>query len=250
MVLAGILDAMALKTSKSKRLQDLVDIVKQPGNLEELRQRAGTTLKEQLRPKHAGERTWRTWYDFLQRNVFEGADNTVRTELDAMVVKDEGDARSVPVVALGTAMMRCASAVRNAGLMEVDNSGDPGELPNWSEVPRQCGFKLERPGGRAQRHYASEEERAAQCLEYAHYKNWAFRACCLSEEEVKEQLAKAAGLHNSKHGRGDLPKAFQQNSRISWLSTRDHATLLCRVVGRRKAASSSEVGGLGGREEM
>ena len=54
------------------------------------------------------------------------------TELDAMVVKDEGDARIVPVVAIGTAIMRCESAVRNAGLMEVDNSGDPGELPKWS----------------------------------------------------------------------------------------------------------------------
>ena len=88
---------MAPKTSKSKRLQDLVDIVTQPRNLEALRQRAGTTLKEKLAPKHAGERTWRTWYDLLQRNVFEGVDNTVLTELDAMVVKDEGDARIVPV---------------------------------------------------------------------------------------------------------------------------------------------------------
>ena len=102
------------------------------------------------------------------------------TVLDAMVVKDEGESRSVPVVQIGTAMMRCASAVRNAGLMEVDNSGDLGELPKWSEVLRECGFKMERPGGRVQRHCATEEEGAAQCLEYAHYKTWAFRACCLS----------------------------------------------------------------------
>ena len=137
------------------------------------------------------------------------------TELDAMVVKDEGDARIVPVLALGTVIMCCASAVRNAGLMEVDNSGDPGELPKWREVPRECRFKIVRPGAEGQTYPATKEERAAQCLEYAHYKNWAFRACCLSEEEVKEQLAKAAGLRRSQYGKGDLPKAFLRASQTA-----------------------------------
>ena len=115
---------MAPRSSKSKRLQDLVDIVKQPGNLEELRQRAGTTLKEKLRPKHAGETTWRTWYDFLQRNVFEGADNTVLTELDAMVVKDEGDARPVVVSSdrLENTTLRKRLRVKSAAGQESDEA--------------------------------------------------------------------------------------------------------------------------------
>ena len=36
----------------------------------------------------------------------------------------------------------------------------------------------------------------------------------------------------------------------SRMTAREHAVLLCRVAGLRKAASGGEVGGLGGREEM
>ena len=101
-------------------------------------------------------------------------------------------------------------------------------------MPRECGFKIEQPGGRASKHYATKEEEAAQCLDYAHYKKWAFNACCLAEEEVKEHLSKAAGLHRDILGKGDLPKAFQRDHHHvaqhgeGCLSHRDHATLLCR----------------------
>ena len=92
----------------------------------------------------------------------------------------------------------------------------------------------------------------AQCREYGQYKNWALKACGLAEEEFKEHLTKAAGLDHNMFGTGDLPAAFRQcyqHDRIR-ITAREHAVLLCRVAGLRKAASGGEVGGLGGREEM
>ena len=102
-------------------MQELGEFIREPCKLAELRQRSGTCLKSKLRQKQPGEATW---YVFLQRNTFEGAnqalrgeldamvtmpavtsealpsrgaDTTVLTELDAMLVKDEGDARPVVV---------------------------------------------------------------------------------------------------------------------------------------------------------
>ena len=160
----------------------------------------------------------------------------------------------MPVVAIGNAIVLCAKAVRDAGLLGVDEAGNAGELPKWSAVPKECGFKIERPGGRGHQHYATKEEKTAQCLEYGRYKNWALKACGLAEEEVKEHLTKAAGLHQNMFGRGDLPAAFRRqhvgNDDGTRMTAREHAVLLCRVAGLRKAASGGEVGGLGGREEM
>ena len=118
---------------------------------------------------------------------------------------------------------------------------------------KDCGFKSARPGGRSHRHSATNEEKAAQCLEYGQYKNWALKACGLAEEEMKEHLRKAAGLHQNMFGRGDLLAAFwrkHDNDDGNRMTAREHAVLLCRVAGLRKAASGGEVGGLGGREEM
>ena len=48
----------------------------------------------------------------------------------------------VPVVAIGNAIVQCAKAVRDAGLMGVEEAADAGELPKWNEVPKDCGFKI------------------------------------------------------------------------------------------------------------
>ena len=63
--------------------------------------------------------------------------------------------------------MQCAKAVRDAGLLGVEEAGDAGELPKWNEVPKDCGFKIERPGGRGHSHYATKKEQTAQCRHYA-----------------------------------------------------------------------------------
>ena len=57
------------------------------------------------------------------------------------------NAGRVPVVGIGKVIMLCAKAVRNAGLLGVSEAGTTGEQPNWSAVPKECGFKIERPGG-------------------------------------------------------------------------------------------------------
>ena len=152
-------------------------------------------------------------------------------------------------MAIGNAIVQCAKAVRDAGLMGVEEAADAGELPKWNEVPKDCGFKIQRPGGRGHQHNATKKEKAAQCREYGQYKSWALKACGLAEEEFKDHLTKAAGLHHNMLGRGDLPAAFQRAS-DAVMTPREHAVLLCRVAGLGKAASGGEVGGLGGREDM
>ena len=156
-------------------------------------------------------------------------------------------------MAIGNAIVQCAKAVRDAGLMAVEETADSGELPKWNEVPKDCGFKIQRPGGRGHQHYATKEEKTAQCREYGQYKSWALKACGLAEEEFKEHLTKAAGLGRNMFGRGDLPAAFRRkhgHDDRTRMTPREHAVLLCRVAGLRKAASGGEVGCLGGREEM
>ena len=165
-----------------------------------------------------------------------------------------GRAGAVPVVAIGNAIVQCAAAVRDANLQEFDGTRGAGELPAWSAVPKECGFKITRPGQRGHLHYATKEDKAAQCREYGRYKQWACEACGLAEHELKEQLEKASGLHQDRLGKDGLPKAFQRHPHAGYhgprLKARDHAVLLCCVAGLRKAASGSEVGSLGGLDEM
>ena len=67
-------------------------------------------------------------------------------------------AGTVPVVAIGNAIVQCAKAARDAGLLGVEEAGDAGELPKWNEVPKDCEFKIERPGGRGHQHHATTKE--------------------------------------------------------------------------------------------
>ena len=86
-------------------------------------------------------------------------------------------------MAIGNAIVLCAKAVRNAGLLGVNEVGNTGEQPKWCTVPKECRFKVEKPGGRNNQHLATHEEKTAQCLEYGKYKNWALK-CGLTEEEL------------------------------------------------------------------
>ena len=97
-------------------------------------------------------------------------------------------------MAIGNAILQCAKAVRDAGLLGLEETGVAGELPTWNEVPTDCGFKRSQLGGSKVRRRASQEDKTAQCLAYGQFKHWALKACGLAEEEVQEHLAKAAGL--------------------------------------------------------
>ena len=87
-------------------------------------------------------------------------------------------------MAIGNAIVQCAKAVRDAGLLGVEEAGDAEELPKSNEVLKDCRFRIEWPGGRGHQHYATKKEQTAQCGEYGQYKNWALKACGLAEEEV------------------------------------------------------------------
>ena len=178
------------------------------------------------------------------------------------------NAGRVPVVAIGKVIMLCAKAVRNAGLLGVEEVGNTGEQLEWSAVPKECGFKIERPGGRGHQHRATKEEKTAQCLEYRRYKKWALK-CGLAEEELKEYLRKADDLPRNMLGIGDVPAPLRQYfhgtyRKHAWhgkngmtrrehhvLLCRQHAVLLCCVAAlRQHAVLLLGIGGLGGREEM
>ena len=77
-----------------------------------------------------------------------------------------GRAGTVPVVAIGNAIVLRADAVRAAGLMKLAETRGAGELPAWSVAPKECGFKIARPGQRGQQHHATSEGKAAQCRAY------------------------------------------------------------------------------------
>ena len=111
---------------------------------------------------------------------------------------------------IGNAIVQCAKAVRDAGLMAVEETEDAGDLPKWNEVLKDCGFKIQQPGGLGHQHCATKEEKTPQCQEYGQYKSWALKACGLAQEQFKEHLTKADGLRQNMFGRGDLLAAFKQ----------------------------------------
>ena len=120
-------------------------------------------------------------------------------------------------------------------------------------MPKEYGLKTARRGQRGHRHYATSEDKAAQRRAYGQYLQLAWEACGMAEYELNEQLAIAAGLCRDSFGNGGLPQAFRWHHHATGghrMTSRAHATLLCRVAGLRKAARGSEVGGLGGGEEM
>ena len=85
-------------------------------------------------------------------------------------------------MAIGNAIVQCAKAVRDAGLLGVEEAGDAGEMPKWNEVPKDCRFKLEQLRCGRHRRRATLGEKTAQCRAYRQYKNWALQACGLAEK--------------------------------------------------------------------
>ena len=89
----------------------------------------------------------------------------------------------------------CALAVRDAAHLEPEScqeAAGTAALPKWSDVPKECGFKLayrKMRGGR--KRPTDDEERADQCRGYRLYTTWARRACTLTERELKAELSAA-----------------------------------------------------------
>ena len=149
----------------------------------------------------------------------------------------------------------CAKAMHQASVSEPDEATGylcSEEIPRWREVPKSCGFKIERIGGRDNQRWATFEEQMAQCQEYGKYLAWARNKCGLTVEEFHSSLRDADSTAADSRGTAGLPLALRQPRSSKWgrTSRRAHAVLLCRVAGLRKAAASGVVGSLGGSREL
>ena len=114
-------------------------------------------------------------------------------------------------------------------------------------INKACGFRVEKLGSRGSSHWASKGEQQQQCQEYLLYKTWAREACLLSEAEFQAQLSAAHQLRSNQRGIEGLPACLH-----CWNTTGpNHAVLLCRAAGLRKASEACDaVRRLGGRAEM
>ena len=144
----------------------------------------------------------------------------------------------------------CARAVTDAAFLEPEAcaaAAEAAEVPKWKDVPKFRSFKTERPSRSGKRHRATKEEQGQQCKVYRLYATWARRACWLSEAMFQEQVSAAHRLPSHQRGTEGLPACLK-----CWQTTaRNHAVLLCRAAGLRKASESCEaVRRLGGRAEM
>ena len=153
-------------------------------------------------------------------------------------------------VAFILGLAECARAVRDAAFLEPEacaEVAEAAEVPKWKDVPKECGFRVDKPCTSGPRHWATKEEQRQQCQEYRLYATWARQACLLSEAEFKAQLSAASRLSSNQRGGEGLPACL--NCRNT--SARNHAVLLCRAAGLRKASAACEaVRRLGGRAEM
>jgi len=111
------------------------------------------------------------------------------------------------------AIPQCILAVRNCvgreepGL-DIGNM-DEGELPRWHRVPKYCRFRIEKLGARGGRRPTAEEKRK-QCCEYMKFRNWAFRACGVTEPELERHLKAAAFTPQDRLGAANLPRAVRR----------------------------------------
>ena len=114
-------------------------------------------------------------------------------------------------------------------------------------IIKACGFRHEQAGGKGDQHWATKGEQQQQCQEYLLYKTWARQACLLSEPEFKAQLSAAHQLRSNQRGIEGLPSCLHCRQTTG----RNHAVLLCRAAGLRKASEACKaMRRLGGRAEM
>ena len=92
------------------------------------------------------------------------------------------------------AIAKCAAAVRDAAFVLPEACAEAAaaaQLPKWSKVPEECGFKIVRTAVDGVQCYASKEQQTEQCEQYRVYTTWAWQCCSLSEGEFKDQLKAA-----------------------------------------------------------
>ena len=125
-----------------------------------------------------------------------------------------------------------AAAPENTELTESD------ALVSWADIPTEGGFRAARRGGPGRRTAVSDEQKKQDRICYTRYKKWALHRCFVGAAELKEHLRTAEAMPENSRGAGGVPKTFQKIRAASDRPTvREHALLLCRVGGLRKAVA-------------
>ena len=94
---------------------------------------------------------------------------------------------------------------------------------------------MARPGGRGGlQHAASAAEREAQVTNYVQHTLWVERQFGLPGEAFKKHLENASSIARTLRGFSDIPQCLHMKN----ATVREHALLLCRVDGLRKAAAA------------
>ena len=160
----------------------------------------------------------------------------------------------VPVVRIANAIVSLDSAFKERAAACLRNLGEagwspeqayPGEIKamiEWDDLPAEGGFKIKQSGARGARCRVRHVDKLEQVQRYSKYVMWALVACGISEDEWRHLLEAAASVDKNKRGRDGLPAWLQRKN----LTQCEHAVLLCRLAGLRKAATidaPAEVGG-------
>ena len=89
--------------------------------------------------------------------------------------------RPIRVVEVANLVTQAVQHFRALAIVCLDNTSTPQRdaigtgvgLVAWEDVPRACGFKISRPGGRGHQRLASVEEKLEQQREYTAHQLWA-----------------------------------------------------------------------------
>ena len=152
----------------------------------------------------------------------------------------------VRVIGIANKVVGAVHGFRSTALVCLDFDKTPSttvlqpadRVVDWAAIPTACGFKVERPGGRANQHHATKTERRDMAISYTKFAKWA--AGCGCDDASLQELLESCALQKK---RPSLLRCFQGSVRSgphsSVNSQQDSAILRCRLEGLRKAASAA-----------
>ncbi len=130
---------------------------------------------------------------------------------------------------------------------EVDQLPATVSIPAWEELPREGGIRLVRAGERGSQKHVTITDQVQLRTSYAKYLRWAYVACGVDAAGLHVFLKQADACAKKDRGRHGLPGALQHRDTSRRATVQEHALLLCRVSGLRRAATQA-ASCLGGEE--
>ncbi len=171
----------------------------------------------------------------------------------ALEVADGDHLARTPVVKIASAVLAHDAAFLHRATLclaqildqrwtpEVVELSEGCSLPEWVDLPQDGGFIIARVGARNRCGRVTESNKLEQVRAYAKHLPWAEAACGLSQEEFRQCLTSAAAVQQISRGTDGIPTWMR---RIK-ITVREHAALLCRIAGLRKAAAAEVAAELG-----